>query len=123
MRRMMLLSLAFGALVVSSVPLSAEVKTVKGEIVDQACFMKDKTNRGADHADCTSSCLKKGKPAAVVTEDGQVYLITGKYAENKNAKLMEFASKTVEIKGDVTETGGTKSINAESVSASKTGTN
>jgi hypothetical protein len=115
----MVLGLAFGAFVVASLPLAAEVKTVKGELVDQACFLKDKTNRGADHQDCTESCIKKGKAAAVVTEDGTVYTITGKFADGKNAKLVPFASKMVEIKGDVTETGATKSINAESVTAAK----
>jgi hypothetical protein len=119
MRRMMLLGLAVGALVVSALPLSAETKTVKGELVDQTCFLKDKTNRGADHADCTGSCIKKGKPAAVVTEDGKVYTITGKYAENKNAKLVDFASKMVEVTGDVKADGAQMSIDATSVKAAK----
>jgi hypothetical protein len=117
--RRMVLGLAFGAFVVSSLPLAAEVKTLKGEVVDQACFLKEKTNRGADHADCTESCLKKGKPAALVTEDGTVYTFTGKFADAKNAKLVPFASKVVEVKGDVSESGGTKTINAESVTATK----
>jgi hypothetical protein len=118
MRRTMMLGLAVGALVISSLPLSAETKTVKGELVDQACFLKDKANRGADHADCTESCIKKGKAAAVVTEDGTVYTITGKYAENKNAKLVEFASKKVEVTGDVKGDGASKSIDATSIKAS-----
>jgi hypothetical protein len=117
--RRMVLGLAFGAFVVASLPLSAEVKTVKGELVDQACFLKDKTNRGKDHADCTESCIKKGKAAAVVTEDGTVYTVTGQFAEGKNAKLVPFASKMVEVKGDVTEADGKKMINAESVTAAK----
>jgi hypothetical protein len=115
----MVLGLAFGAFVVASLPVAAEVKTVKGELVDQACFLKDKTNRGADHKDCTESCIKKGKAASVVTEDGTVYTITGKFTDGKNAKLVPFASKMVEVKGDVTETGGAKTINAESVTAAK----
>ena len=117
--RRMVLGLAFGMFVVSSLPLTAEVKTVKGEVVDQACFLKDKANRGADHADCTESCLKKGKPAALVTEDGQVYTFTGKFADDKNAKLVPFASKMVEVKGNVTEAGGKLTIDAESVTAAK----
>jgi hypothetical protein len=117
--RRMVLGLAFGAFVVSSLPVAAEVKTLKGEVVDQACFLKDKANRGADHSDCTESCLKKGKPAALVTEDGTVYTITGKFADGKNAKLVPFASKVVEVKGEVSESGGTKTINADSVTAAK----
>ena len=117
--RRMVLGLAFGAMVLSVLPVAAEVKTLKGEVVDQTCFLKDKANRGKDHEDCTESCMKKGRPAALVTEDGTVYTITGKYAESKNAKLTPFASKMVEIKGDVSEDGGTKSINAESVAEAK----
>jgi hypothetical protein len=117
--RRMVLGLAFGAFVVASLPLSAEVKTLKGEVVDQACFLKDKSNKGADHADCTESCLKKGKPAALVTEDGTVYTFTGKFADDKNAKLVPFASKMVEVKGEVADKGGAKTINAESVTAAK----
>jgi hypothetical protein len=117
--RRMVLGLAFGALVAASLPLKAEVKTLKGEVVDQTCFLKDKTNRGKDHEDCTQSCMKKGKQAALVTEDGTVYTITGTYTDAKNAKLMPFASKMVEIKGDVSESGGTKSINAESITAAQ----
>jgi hypothetical protein len=117
MRRTMMLGLAVGALVVSALPLRAEVKTIKGELVDQACFLKDKANRGADHADCTESCIKKGKSAAVVTDDGTVYMITGKYTDNKNAKLVEFASKKVEVTGDIKD-GATKSIDATSIKAS-----
>jgi hypothetical protein len=117
--RRMVLGLAFGAFVLSSLPVAAEVKTLKGEVVDQACFLKEKTNRGADHADCTESCLKKGKTAALVTEDGTVYTFTGAYAADKNAKLVPFASKMVEVKGDVSESGGMKTINAASVTATK----
>jgi hypothetical protein len=87
MRRMMMLGLAVGALVVSAMPLSAETKT--------------------------------GKPAAVVTEDGKVYTITGKYAENKNAKLVDFASKMVEVTGDVKADGAQMTIDASSVKAAK----
>jgi hypothetical protein len=117
--RRMVLGVAFGMFLVSSLSLTAEVKTLKGEVVDQACFLKDKANHGADHADCTESCLKKGKPAALVAEDGTVYTFTGSYADDKNAKLVPFASKMVEVKGDVSEAGGKKMINASSVTASK----
>jgi hypothetical protein len=117
--RRLAIGMAFGMFVVSSLPLAAEVKTLKGEVVDQACFLKDKANRGTDHADCTESCLKKGKPAALVTEDGTVYTFTGKFADEKNAKLVAFASKTVEVKGEVGEADGHKTIDAASVMAAK----
>ena len=33
---------------------------VKGEVVDQACYTKDKANVGEKHKDCGLTCAKKG---------------------------------------------------------------
>lgn len=116
MRRLQKLSLGLAVLLVSALPLVAAETTVKGEVVDQQCFLKDKGSRGADHKSCGTSCAKKGMPLAIVTEAGDVYTITGSYAENKNAKLIDFVSKTVEAKGEVTEKDGKKTIAVASLS-------
>jgi hypothetical protein len=87
-------------------PVMAEIKTVKGEIIDQACYRKDKANVGDSHKDCGLSCAKKGAPLAVVTSTGEVYTITGSFAADKNAKLIEHFAHTVEVTGDVTEKDG-----------------
>jgi hypothetical protein len=113
-----MLSLAFGVLVVGALPLVAAEATIKGEVVDQQCFLKDKS-RGADHKDCAMGCAKKGKALAIVTDAGDVYTITGSYTDNKNAKLVDFVAKTVEAKGDVTESGGQKSIAVASLAEVK----
>jgi hypothetical protein len=91
---------------VYAVPAFAETKTVKGEIVDQACYTKDKANKGEAHKDCTEKCMKKGSPVALVTATGEVYTITGEYAANMNAKLVPHAGHTVEATGDVSEKDG-----------------
>lgn len=93
-----------------AVPAFAAPVTVTGEIVDQACFTKDKANRGDSHKDCGSSCAKKGAPLALVTTAGDVYTITGDFAANKNAKLVDHFAHTVEVTGEVTEKDGKKSI-------------
>jgi hypothetical protein len=118
MRLMKQLGLMVGCAFVASLPLTAAEVTVKGEVVDQACFLKDKS-RGADHKDCGTGCVKKGQPAALVTADGQVYTIVGDYAANKNAKLVDLVAKTVEAKGEVTEKDGKKMIAATSISEAK----
>lgn len=110
MRRLQRLSVGLAVLLVSALPLLAAETTVKGEVVDQQCFLKDKASRGADHKSCGTSCAKKGNALAIVTESGDVYTITGSYAENKNAKLIDFVAKTVEAKGEVTEKDGKKTI-------------
>jgi hypothetical protein len=93
----------------------AEV-TIKGTVVDVACQKDGKS--GADHDACAMSCAKKGQPAGVQAADG-LYVITGKYAADKNAKLIPFVSKNVTAKGTVTEKDGQKMIDVSSISVAK----
>jgi hypothetical protein len=119
MRLMKQLSLLVGVGLVAALPLSAAEVTVKGEIVDQVCYKKDKANKGADHKDCNTSCVKKGQPAALVTADGEVYALSGSYTENKNAKLVDLVGQMVEAKGEVSEMDGKKVLNAKGIIAIK----
>jgi hypothetical protein len=107
---------AFVAWTVS--PVIAEVKTIRGEVVDQICVKKDATKRGAAHAGCAMSCAKKGNAMAIVTSDG-IYTITGAYANDNNAKLLEFVAKDVEAKGTVTQKDGAWQIDVSSMQAAK----
>ena len=88
---------------------SASVQTVKGQLVDQACYNADKTNTaekhkmgGKDMENCATACAKMGMPVALVTSDGKVYQISGDLAANKNEKLIAHMTHTVEVTGDVT---------------------
>ena len=106
--------LTAAAFVVSlGAPAFAKTKTVKGELVEQACYMKDKKNVCETHKECADTCAKKGQPVAIVTADGKVYQVTGGLAADKNAKLAPHMTHTVEITGDVTEKDGKMSIAAE----------
>ena len=88
--------LSVAAFVVAlAAPAFAKEETVKGQIVDQSCYMKDKaSNAGKDHkmpqdvTDCAVSCAKKGAPLALLTSDGKLYTIGGGLAANKNEKLI-----------------------------------
>ena len=102
---------ACAAFVAAGVPLAADhATTLKGEVVDQACYTKDKGNVGEKHKDCGLTCAKKGSKLAFVTADGGVYTIVGAYTDNKNAKLVDLFAMPVEAKGEVTEKGGTKEL-------------
>jgi hypothetical protein len=103
-----------------SAPVFAE--TVKGQIVDMACYNADKSNTGVDHKmpkgdtkDCAIGCAKAGQPMALLTSDGKVYEISGSLAADKNAKLIPHISHTVEITGDTMNHGGKMMIMAESL--------
>ena len=112
---------AVGAAVIVGmlVPTVAGAETLKGQIVDQACYLKNKPdNAGKDHKmpaetkDCAVACAKQGYPLALLTADGKVYQIGGWLADNKNAKLIPHIGHTVEITGDTLGEGDTVMIHA-----------
>ena len=111
------LSLVAGAAVVTALalPVRAADMTVKGEIVDVACSIAKKdAGKGAAHAACAMVCAKKGQPLGVLTADA-IYTMTGDYAANSNAKLLDFVAKNVIVTGEVTEKDGQKQINVKSI--------
>ena len=61
----------------AAAPFAAEVK-LTGELVDQACYLKDKkANTGVSHQDCATRCAMKGDQVALVTDNGEVIAVTG----------------------------------------------
>jgi hypothetical protein len=98
-----------------AIPAFAADMTVKGEVVDVACAttLKDK-GHGPGHAGCTMDCARKGQPVGILTADA-IYTVTGDYAANKNAKLLDFVAKNVIVTGVVTEKDGQKMINVKSI--------
>lgn len=114
MRKFFAAAIAVAIVAVMTAPMFAESKTVKGELVDRACYVKDNTSKGADHLDCAQTCAKKGQAVALLAADG-LYTVTGDLAANQNAKLVPHMSHTVELTGDVTEKGGQKMIAAASL--------
>ena len=117
--RKMLVLLAGAAFVASlAMPLAAQT-TLKGEVVDVACSTKKGAGgKGAEHAACAMACAKKGLATGVLTADA-TYTITGDYAANNNAKLLDFVAKNVEVTGTVSEKDGQKMIAISSIKAAK----
>ncbi len=96
-------------------PTFAADMTIKGEVVDVACSMDKKdAGHGASHASCAMSCAKSGQPVGILTADA-IYTVTGDYAANKNAKLLDFIAKNVTVTGEVTEKDGQKMINVKQI--------
>ena len=115
MRKVVAAVTAAGFVLALGVPLLATEMTVKGEVVDQTCYMKDHAKVGDAHKDCGVTCAKKGQPMALLTDDGKLYQITGDLAKDNNAKLVPHVSHTVEITGDVTEKDGKMMLEADSL--------
>jgi hypothetical protein len=125
--RMFLAGLTAATLVVMlGTPAFAKTMTVKGQVVDEGCSLRDMASRkdGAskmsDAPDaCAIECAKRGEPLALLTADGKVYRIGGGLAANKNAKLIAHMNHTVEITGDVAEQDGKIVISADALKMSK----
>lgn len=103
-------------------PAFAKSETVKGQIVDQSCYNREKTNTGVDHKmprgdvkDCAIACAKMGRPMALLTSEGKVYELTGGLAAENNAKIVPHVAHTVEVTGEVTDKDGKMSIASDSL--------
>lgn len=70
MRRVMTIGALVLASAVTGTPLGAAAATLKGEVVDVQCNLKDTKNKGADHADCASSCARRGATMGLLTAEG-----------------------------------------------------
>ncbi len=75
--------------------------------------------RGADHEDCAIACIKGGLPPGIVEDKtGTVYILTPeKGTKGGNEALVQYAAKTVTVKGKVVEKGGSKLLLYSSVEA------
>ena len=126
MRQFLIRTAAVAFLVAVAMPAFAKGETLKGKIIDQGCYTKDKANNaGVDHKmpadtkDCAIACAKRGQPMALLTADGKVYQIAGALAANNNAKLVPHVGHTVEITGDAMEMGGSMMIHADDLKMAK----
>jgi type 1 fimbria pilin len=100
--RKVLAAVVATAFVLSTPFLAAQQEiTLRGEVVDTSCYRKLGVEKGtgAGHVACAKDCAKKGQVLGILTDgDGQLK-ITGDYAANNNAKLIDYIGKQVEVKG------------------------
>lgn len=96
-------------------PAEAKTMTVKGEIVDLACYLT-RSAKGAKHQSCALSCLKNGQPMGLLTENGTVYLLMAGHEDAKPfSEAKEFAAAQVEVTGPMAEMAGIKALTVTSV--------
>jgi hypothetical protein len=89
--------------------------TVKGEVVEIGCSIsKSKDGRGNLHAACALDCARRGEPLAVLASD-EMYELTGDFAANRNARLLDFVAKSVTITGELSEADGRKRLNVRTI--------
>ena len=93
---------------------AAQPRTVVGEIVDVRCVEKSADNAGDAHRDCALSCARRGAVMGIQAADG-LYIITGGYTAENNAKLIAFVARQVEATGEATERNGRRTIRAREI--------
>lgn len=86
---------------------AADEQTLKGEVVDLMCYVENGA-KGDGHKGCAEKCIKGGGPVGLLSGD-HVYLVIGDH-KNMNEELAPYASKTVTLKGKVSERSGMKMI-------------
>jgi hypothetical protein len=86
---------------------AAEEKSLTGEVVDLMCYVENGA-KGDGHKGCAEKCIKGGGPVGLLSGD-QVYLVVGDH-KTLNDELAPHASKTVTLKGKVSERSGMKMI-------------
>ena len=92
---------AAGLLSMGSLAVGAqETLTYRGEIVEVSCFGKGVAkSTGPSHVACAKECVQKGQALGILTEGDGLVKITGDYAANKYAKLLDYIGKQVEVRG------------------------
>src|SRR5215468_10730515 len=69
------LALLAGGLMWSAAPTAAG-ESVTGEVVDLGCYLSSPDmGRGSSHKKCAESCIKRGLPMGLLTDDKRVYLL------------------------------------------------
>jgi hypothetical protein len=91
--------------------------TLTGEIVDLACYIPHPASgSGAGHRKCAETCVKKGLPMGLLTEDKQVYLLLEDHENPKPyAALKEKAAEKVTVEGEKVAQGGVQALVVEVV--------
>jgi len=92
-------------------------KTLKGEVVDTGCYMGHEAH-GEKHKECAAKCIANGMPMALLTDNGELYLITQNH-DNLDAynQCKDMVSQIVEVTGPVMSRRGMKAIQADAVKA------
>ena len=108
--RLLVGALAAAALLGPGAATAAD--TLTGEIVDMACYMPHpESGKGAGHRKCADTCIKKGLPMGLVTDDKQVYLLLEDHDNPKPyAQLKEKAAEKVTVEGEKVSQGGTQAL-------------
>ena len=87
---------------------------MKGEVLDMTCYIAYNLS-GPEHAECARICIRNGLPVGIKSENGKVYLLSGKPGYPVNAELADYAAKTVTIRGKESVRDGFAQLQVEEI--------
>lgn len=109
------LILAASTTVIASEGADDSPDSLKGEVVDTACYLDHKA-RGSKHKACALNCLASGIPPSLLTDDGKLYLLLPPHgAQDSYQKVKGMASEVVTVKGKLLSGGGLQALEVHSV--------
>jgi hypothetical protein len=87
--------------------------TVIGEIMDSKCYLGVMNpGRTKVHRDCAARCISGGIPPMLLTPNA-LYLLVGADGRKLNQELLQMVGETVEVHGDVLQSGETLTLYSE----------
>jgi hypothetical protein len=103
---------ALGAGLLGLVAPAVAADTLTGEVVDLACYLPHpETGSGPSHKKCAETCLKKGMPMGIVTEDKQVWVLLEDHENPKPyAQVKDKAAEKVTVEGEKVTQGGVQGL-------------
>ena len=116
-----------GVIVVASVLLAqvippavkGEEITVKGEVVDLWCYIRNGDHRQG-HKNCSTKCANQGNPIGFLDEEkGQLYILVGKtdyqVTHEVRDELIKKMNEAVTVVGTVVKKDGTQMLYVKSL--------
>jgi len=83
-------------------------ETVTGEVVEKGCFL-ERGAHGADHAACAKRCLDRGSDMALLTADGDLFILHASTDDSAAFEtLKDLVAKQATVSGPVVEEDGFK---------------
>jgi hypothetical protein len=107
-----------GLLAASGLSAQSKDVTVKGEVLDQHCYMIHH-GTGPDHAACSNACMNRNVSIGFLADSGQFYLLLGETLVSVKDQVAGMAGKPAIVTGVIAERDGIKAIQMKKIELSK----